>query len=746
QLKKDEAGKKLLPAQTGNPGTKWDLMDVGPFFSSSLSAGPASTYKGISIKLGLHKEAAVCFDTELLRMSIGWTDGFLQLPSGRNGLEGIPQPVGSTAFFNSIQPGWGKNGSFADPRPKFHGTVYGPLPKDWAHYKGLYRSGTNVILSYSVGTSQVLEMPGFERRNGLPVFTRIIQIDHSAEPMWLQVCESPEAKATSRADLPVLTTQIGTNSYFTAAATIGAPVDAAWELRDVGGVRLKLPPFNHPIVFKVLICSNEMVNLTNAIQTLKERTPLPHLEKLIVGGPARYEPLFTNGTIGTESGPYQIDEIKLPTDNPWKSWVRPSGFDFFADGRAAVCSLSGDVWIVSGLDKTFGKISWKRFATGLFQPLGLKIIKDTVYVICRDQIVRLIDLNGDDEADFYENFNNEISTGGHYHEFCLDLQTDSQGNFWTVKASNLGMMSQPPQGTLVRVSKDGAEMRIGATGLRVANGICIGPRDEITVSDNEGNWIPSSRINRIQLGGFYGYVGSSYSKTEPTNYAAPICWIPHSVDNSSAEEIWISSDKWGPLTNHLLHTSYGTCSLFHLMTQESNGQIQGGVVKFPLKFNTGIMRGRFNPIDGQLYLCGLSGWDTRATKEGGLYRVRYTGKALNMPKDLQVRHDGIEITFTDPLDITSAMDEQNFSIEQWNYKWEGNYGSSDYSTKDGNTIGHDEVKIQSVKLSADHKVVSLFLPDLKPVMQMKIKYHLKALDGTELSQEIYNTINFVPEK
>ena len=38
------------------------------------------------------------------------------------------------------------------------------------------------------------------------------------------------------------------------------------------------------------------------------------------------------------------------------------------------------------------------------------------------------------------------------------------------------------------------------------------------------------------------------------------------------------------------------------------------------------MRARFNAADGQLYVCGLKGWQTRATKDGIFQRVRYTGK------------------------------------------------------------------------------------------------------------------------
>src|SRR4029077_1021577 len=128
--------------------------------------------------------------------------------------------------------------------------------------------------------------------------------------------------------------------------------------------------------------------------------------------------LETVGKLGAGDGAYVVYEITLPEPNPFKTWWRPGGHDFFANGDAALVNLSGDVWIVSGLDASLAKVKWKRFATGLFQPLGCKIVDGKVYVTGRDQITRLHDLNGDGEADFYENFNNDCVVTDNYHEFA----------------------------------------------------------------------------------------------------------------------------------------------------------------------------------------------------------------------------------------------------------------------------------------------------------------------------------------
>src|SRR5258705_3618701 len=193
----------------------------------------------------------------------------------------------------------------------------------------------------------------------------------------------------------------------------------------------------------------------------------------------------------------------------------------------------------------------------------------------------------------------------------------------------------------------------------------------------------------------------------------------------------------------MLFMSYGRGTLFKVMTEKVDGVTQAAMVKFPLKFPTGVMRGRVNPKDGQVYVCGLRGWQTDGTKEGGFYRVRYTGKPVHMPAQLHVKKNGLAITFTDALDESSVNDLANYSIEQWNYIYSGSYGSPEVSSDDPKKKGHDKVEVKSAKLDADRKTIFLKMP-VRPVMQMKIKFTLKAADGAPVAQEIYNTIHCVP--
>ena len=77
-----------------------------------------------------------------------------------------------------------------------------------------------------------------------------------------------------------------------------------------------------------------------------------------------------------------------------------------------------------------------RFAAGLYEPFGLRIVADQIYVTCKDRLVRLHDLNQDDEADFYESFSADLDVSVNFHAFNFDLQTDEEGNFYYAKSGH----------------------------------------------------------------------------------------------------------------------------------------------------------------------------------------------------------------------------------------------------------------------------------------------------------------------
>ncbi|MCA9268580.1 MAG: hypothetical protein KDA41_08925 [Planctomycetales bacterium] len=715
-------------------------------------------YKGIKIRLG-ENGAAVLFDTDLLRPAAAWTQSDLDwrnvIYDGSHNTH--PRVLGQPVFANAVQPGWAHDRSFADPRA----LPYGPLPHAWADWKGLYLHGQQVVLSYRVSGADVLESYAISGEGESAAIARHVQVGKSATDLILQIAFD-EAAAAQLVDRETLK-PVDSPDSAKAVAVLGAPQDAAavtalacvsssalvaWDVSEPHHVRLRIPAAATPARVTIASWRGDGEKLGAFASAAGKLTPAADLSALTHGGPARWPTtIVTQGKPGQQDGPFAYDELTLPRDNPWHSWIRPGGFDFFSSGdRAAVCTWSGDVWTVDGVAGDLSKLVWRRIATGMFQPLGLKIINDQIYVSCRDQITRLHDLNGDGETDFYESFNHDHQVTEHFHEFAMGLEIDAAGNFYYAKSARHARTPLVPHhGTLIKVAPDGSTSEIVCNGFRASNGVGIGPHGELATSDQEGHWTPANRLNLIRPGGFYGNMWSFHQGEPPKEFEPPLVWLPKDVDRSPAGQLWDPANNWGPLAGTMVHTSYGTGRLWSVMIDQVDDVVQGAVVRLPLQFPTGIMRGRFHPGSGDLYLCGLVGWSSSAPIDGGFYRVRRTDKPLRMPIAMHVKPGGVELTFTEPLDKKSAGDYQNWSVQQWNYLWSANYGSPEFSVADPRKKGKDDVEVLDIHLSEDGKTVLLELEDLKPVMQMRIRWAIATADGEPLEDSVWLTINRIPK-
>ena len=223
----------------------------------------------------------------------------------------------------------------------------------------------------------------------------------------------------------------------------------------------------------------------------------------------------------------------------------------------------------------------------------------------------------------------------------------------------------------------------------------------------------------------------------------PLCWLDKGWDNSGGGQEWVTSKRWGPFHGELLHTSYGRSSLYLVLKEEVAGQMQGGVVKFPLRFTSSAMRPRFNPHDGHLYVAGLKGWQSNAGRAAGLDRVRYTGEKVYTVNGLKVDKSGVHLTFTQKLDPKIAADPENYAISRWNYKRSSAYGSPTFKVSQPEEGGNEGVNVTGAKLSEDGRTVSLIVEDLRPCDQQLIKFNIDAADGTNIRNEVMHTIHVV---
>ena len=537
-------------------------------------------------------------------------------------------------------------------------------------------------------------------------------------------------------------------------------------LKDAGNgsLTLHIPASKSLTQFSIGYISAKPKLLGKAHLSLQKTTPAPReLASLTKGGPSVYPQTVTaTSTVASGDDTWLVDQIGLPVENPWHSNIRAGGFDFFSDGdSAAISTWNGDVWIVKGLKGDWKQVQWRRFATGLFETLGLKIVDDVIYVHGRDQLTRLHDQNNDGEADWYECFNNDVLITKNFHEFAFSLQTDKKGNFYITKGAPVLGGGRgfdkilPHNGTVMRISKDGKNLEVLATGIRAPGGLGVGPNGEITTGENEGTWQPCCKLNYFTGKNKFLGVEDAAHHLKGQKLHEPLCYFPMRIDNSGGGQVWApKNSKWGLKSNELVHLSYGKSSLYRVLKEEVGGMMQGGVVRIPVKLKSSAMRARFHQ-DGSMYVLGYRGWQTNAATPQAFHRIRYNKKAITIPDQLKATDKGLYIRFEKELDASTVADKFNFKVERWKYMRTKQYGSGEFSIDNPDVEAekrahereskkhrkHDQVEIARSTLLPDKKTVFLHIPSMKRAQQMRIVYKLKFADQSSAEGEIINTVH-----
>ena len=735
----------------------FEEMQFGPAWSNTFvdqykGQRRAAALNGILVDLGERKNCAV-YDTETLRWVTAYS-GFVKWGgtpwTGQHG-NLVTLQDDKPFFITESVCGWAaENGSFDDDR-ELKGM--GNLPAKHGRYLGYYKNGQAIVIESEVQGTRVLETvkagaSGIERHWEIAPGSKDLVVLLADEDGAFEIT-GDGGMAKSAAGLQV------------AAGADGAKVSLQTSDNAKGRLALKIPAHQKAIRVQVVF-SRDAAPKVGAFADLVALTK---------GGAPQYSEVLTSaGTTGepAEGSAWAVDQIKLPGNNPWKSNLRFGGFDFLDENTAVLSSWNGDVWTVSGFNKDVTKLSWKRIASGLFETLGLKVVKGQIYVHGRDGITQLIDLNGDGEIDQFKAFNRDVIITQNFHEFAFDLQTDKEGNFYFVKASPVRGGGRgfdpiaPHHGIVAKVSADGKKFEVLATGLRAPGGMGVGPDGQITTGENEGTWQPRCKVNyftKDQAPVFLGTEDSKQAINAGKSLHEPICYLPMSADNSGGSQVWVPAGvDFGIKAGELIHLSYGKSSIYRILPDSVGGVTQGAAVKIPVQLQSSAMRARFH-TDGSLFLLGFRGWQTNAASECAFQRIRYVKeKPLLLPVSQKVTAKGVKIGFAVDLDKELAVDVKSYNVERWNYVRSVQYGSGEFSVdqpdaaaieqatkkESHNVRVHDKVEVLSAQLSADGKTVELELKGMKPCNQLRIGYDLESAKGEKIAGELFSTVKKLP--
>ena len=730
---------------------RWQDTVKGPFVSHSFLIDKYPMGAKLTAVF-LEDNTTLVFDIRACSFTTALTHSEMKVDPARFGLLAKPSLTGDVIWYVPSRKTWMK---------RDHTQEWVPFDSNVIDYQRLNLSGNEVVFQYRVDGVEIAEhatlaIPSNKETGEHNMILRRWEVQPNSKEMFLTLAEGVSIEEAMLSDNDSvqggmeLTGAIGENSLtWQLHGDPQADVRLIGKGNDVGlliGPHASKRTIGLSVVQNFATQPNDKLDLD--LDWLQRRfSELPSFDELRQPGEPRWgEPLITSGQLAVDDGraSYLIDELTIPFNNPFKSLFFISGFDFFANGDAAICTAHGEVWRVSGIDRELKNLRWQRFATGLYQPLGLRIWNGDVVVICRDQLVRLEDTNQDGEADLYHALSHDLHTLGGNHAYAMRLEQDRQGNLYFLKSSE-----GPPHGaSLLRWNHETGKLEVVASGFRHPYGLGIGPNDQLTVADNEGNWVPSSKIDWIESGKFYGYFEFSDKLPDDVKPERPLCYIPKFLDNSSGGQSWVPTDRrWGDYhVGEMLHFSWGRCTLHAVLRQPVDEIWQAATVRFPeLVFRSGSGTGQFNPVDGQLYVVGLDGWQTAAIQDGCFSRVRHTGRTPFMPSSFEVYPNGIKIGMTGELDPEIANNTTRFQLEHWNYLWAATYGSFHYRPSSANEIGHDQLQILGVT-QLDAKTLFIHTEPLQVVDQIQLTGNWVASDGRNFSEPIVGTINALPAR
>jgi mono/diheme cytochrome c family protein len=718
---------KTYAPQPWGPWVEGDF----PFFSSILDARREGagknnlTPRGLIIKLP--HDVWACFDTDLLRVAAVWrgkgvSDKALAPGSyhdpGRKTLGGqfpAPQPEGKLWLGHAIIPGWqfGVAVDLADPRspaPSPEEVGRGPLPVSLGRFRSVELVGQDVVLNYRVADATVRELWKASERDGLIVVERHLSL-------------SPHAKDLL---LVVGTRRQGPSQELETGVTVTGPAELA---SDEDFHAVKVPANASPAELCVTLCDEHDAPAIAAIA--------------IPSGPSSPRwgtEVKTKVELSPAKDAYVVDHVALPVENPWKRAVRAGDIQFRKDGTAVVVTLDGDVWLARGLKPGSVEVNWRRFASGLHEPMTCALRDDEIFVFDRNGVWRLRDLDGDGEADVHELFSNAFAQTADMREFPSTLRLGPKGEFVIAKGGQEATTIGKHNGSVLRISADGKSATVLGYGLRQPN-LSVHPRTGLVISsDQQGHYVPSTPLHIIKDAQFYGFLSDKLPKAQyPAPIADPLTWIPHAVNASALSQVWLTDAQMGPLNDELVQICFNKPDLLRVLWNHRGSRPQASVVSVVSGFATPPLNGSVNPADGQLYVAGfqIAGWGNVLTTLTGLERVRYTGAPSLTPREIAVTERGILLRFDVALDPAKATNPDNYSFATWHYQRAHTYGSAQYKA-DGKT-GNDWLTASSAYLSQDGKSVFVGVPGLKPVEQLRLGWDLASAAGAEMRQNAYTT-------
>ncbi|PRY35681.1 family 16 glycoside hydrolase [Umezawaea tangerina] len=451
----------------------------------------------------------------------------------------------------------------------------------------------------------------------------------------------------------------------------------------------------------------------------------------------------------------------LPLDGVYPGFtltdLRPSGFqpqvtgmDWLPDGRLAIATWGGsdktvgEVYLVTnatgGTDPS--RVQTQRIANGLKEPMGIKYVDGKLYVSEKNRLVELNDTNGDWVTDSYRT----VATwpfSGNFHEFAFGLLYKDGFFYLNLSvAINLGGATTDPQpaanrGTSLKIDKNTGAVSYVAGGLRTPHGIGWGPEGDVFVTDNQGGWLPASKLVRVKQNRFFNHYTNPAGPFDSQPVTAPVVWLPHNeIANSPSNPVQLTQ---GPFAGQMVYGDVTYGGLQRVFMEKVNGEYQGAVFRMTQGLESGVSRISVGP-DGAIYTGGIDGggnWGQPGKLAYGLQKLTPNGTTAFDILAMRAVAGGFQLEYTQPLSAATVQDLVNkYQVRQWRYTPTVAYG--------GPKVDEQTLSVSSATVSADRKTVTLQIPGLLAgrVVHVRSPRPFSSEAGTPLwSTEAWYTLN-----
>jgi cytochrome c len=359
-----------------------------------------------------------------------------------------------------------------------------------------------------------------------------------------------------------------------------------------------------------------------------------------------------------------------------------TGLGVFPDGRLAVVTFRGTMDKPAYSDNpTFARPSYggvyiiengkaTQIYDKILDAMGVLVHEGALYVTDQNQVIKFTEKNG---VWSHATFLN-IPTGDGYFEYSFGPVAPGDGYFYFGNSNHTSppvgyMIKQkfPDRGTITRVPVQGGDYEVYAKGIRMPNGIGLGPDNSIVITENQGVWRPASVVNYIQKGKHYGYAHSVAERDSIADITPSAIQLPYkTITTSPAQPIKLDT---GPFKDQLIFGDWPATGLYRAQldpTVDDKGlpAFQGSCFYLTSGNIQSALRMVKDPGKNEIYLANISNY-----AYGSFQKLTYNPDASFFEVlAMRARSGGLEIEFTQPVG-SGAETADNYNLEHWVYDY-----------------------------------------------------------------------------